>query len=113
VEGSVSATSASASGHIFPKDAALVAAAARLNAPAKEGGANLMGETRVSDVQPRAQSALASSPIYDLRELRVEQRNGSLVIHGCVSSFYHKQLAQEVVRSVCRDIELINSIRVQ
>ena len=72
-----------------------------------------MGETRATDAQPRAQTALASSPIYDLRELRVEQRNGSLLIIGCVSSYYHKQLAQEVVRSVCRDVELVNSIRVR
>jgi len=71
-----------------------------------------MGKTRATEAQPRAQTALASSPIYDLRELQVEQRNGSLVISGRVSSFYHKQLAQEVVRTVCQDIELINSIRV-
>jgi len=59
--------------------------------------------------------ALASSPICELRELCVEQHNGSLLISGVVSSFYHKQLAQEVVRAVCRDleIELVNSIRVR
>ena len=57
-----------------------------------------MGKTRATEAQPRAQTALASSPIYDLRELQVEQRNGSLVISGRVSSFYHKQLAQEVQR---------------
>ena len=52
-------------------------------------------------VQPRAQAALTTSPFYELRGLQVEQRDDALLISGCVSSFYHKQLAQEVVRSVC------------
>ena len=71
-----------------------------------------MGEVSGRDVRPRAQSALATSPIHELRDLRVEQQNGALVICGTVSSFYHKQLAQEVVRAVCREIELVNSVRV-
>lgn len=67
------------------------------------------------DVQPRAQSALADSPIYELRDLSVRQYNDSLLISGTVSSFYHKQLAQEVVRTVCKNfpIEVVNSIRVR
>jgi hypothetical protein len=72
-----------------------------------------MGEVSGNDVKPRAQTALATSPIHELRGLRVEQQNGALVIHGTVSSFYHKQLAQEVVRAVCREIALINSVDVQ
>jgi hypothetical protein len=67
----------------------------------------------VRDVQPRAQTALANSPFYELRDLQVDQRGPSLVISGAVSSFYHKQLAQEVVRSVCRDIEIVNAINVE
>jgi hypothetical protein len=65
------------------------------------------------DVQSRAQAALSNSPFYELRELRVDQRHDTLVISGCVSSFYHKQLAQEVIRSVCRDSKVINKIRVE
>ena len=72
-----------------------------------------MGETSARDVRPRAQTALANSPIYELRDLRVEQVNGGLLIRGVVSSFYHKQLAQEVVRTVCREIELVNSVQVR
>ncbi len=72
-----------------------------------------MGTASTTGIQPRAQSALASSPIYELRDLRVEDRNGSLLISGVVSSFYHKQLAQEVVRTVCREVEVINSIHVK
>jgi hypothetical protein len=64
------------------------------------------------EVQPRAQAALANSPFYELHELQVENREGALMISGAVSSFYHKQLAQEVVRSVCKEIEVINTINV-
>lgn len=64
------------------------------------------------NVQPRAQAALANSPFYELRELQVLECDGTLRIGGNVSSFYHKQLAQEVVRSVCREIELVNLIQV-
>ena len=72
-----------------------------------------MPTTLANDVQPRAQTALAGSPIYELRDLQVEQSDGILLISGSVSSFYHKQLAQEVVRSVCKGIEVHNSIRVE
>ena len=67
---------------------------------------------KVEDVQPRAQVALCASPIYALRELRVEQTGDALLISGLVSSFYHKQLAQEVVRAVAEGVEVINSIHV-
>ncbi len=67
----------------------------------------------ISDVQPRAQAALAQSPFHELRELKVEEQGPALEISGVVSSFYHKQLAQEVVRSVCRDVEIVNAIRVE
>ncbi len=67
----------------------------------------------ISDAQPRAQAALTDSPFYELRDLHVEEHDGALLLSGVVSSFYHKQLAQEVVRSVCRDIEVINAIRVE
>jgi osmotically-inducible protein OsmY len=85
------------------------------NPGSKEGSQWLMAEVSAKDVQPRAQTALATSPIYELRDLRVEHQNGALLICGAVSSFYHKQLAQEVVRAVCRDIEveLVNSVCVR
>lgn len=73
-----------------------------------------MSRVTVDEMQPRAQAALSSSPIHELRDLRVERNQGSLLIQGSVSSFYHKQLAQEVVRAVCHsvDVPLVNSIRV-
>jgi hypothetical protein len=73
-----------------------------------------MAERSAEDIQPRAQLALAGSPICELRELRVEPLDGGLVLSGAVSSFYHKQLAQEAVRALCNgeDIDLVNAIRV-
>lgn len=65
-----------------------------------------------NDVQPRAQSALADSPIHALRELKVEQVDDSLLICGSVSSFYHKQLAQEVVRAVAGQVAVVNTVQV-
>ena len=63
----------------------------------------------------RAQSALSNSPVFDLRELRVEERGDSLLISGNVSSYYHKQLAQEAVRSAigssCLDNRVLVSAR--
>jgi osmotically-inducible protein OsmY len=59
-----------------------------------------------------AQQALASSGIYALRELTVEPHDNGLLISGAVSSFYLKQLAQEVVRAVAGAVEVVNSVRV-
>ena len=56
--------------------------------------------TKVEDVQPRAQSALRVSPIYALREPRVEQTGDALLISGLVASSI-QAIAQEVVRD-CR-----------
>ncbi len=72
-----------------------------------------MAASMGDDVQPRAQAALANSPFFELREIQVQRRASALLICGEVSSFYHKQLAQEAVRSVCREIELINLIQVK
>ena len=64
-------------------------------------------------MQSNAQSALAASPIYALRELHVEQNNDSLFISGRVGSYYYKQLAQEAVRAVAEGYRVINSIDVE
>jgi hypothetical protein len=65
------------------------------------------------DVRARAQEALSGSPVYALRELHVERQGDTLVIQGLVSSFYHKQLAQEVIRTAAEGMEVVNSIRVR
>ncbi len=72
-----------------------------------------MSELAQQEFQPRAQAALSGSPIYTLRDLRVEQTDEGLLISGTVDSYYHKQLAQEVVRAVAPSAEVVNRIRVQ
>lgn len=72
-----------------------------------------MSVARPNQIQPQVQAALAASAQLELRQVVVEQRGKALVLRGTVSSFYHKQLAQEVVKSVCKETKLINAIRVR
>jgi len=72
-----------------------------------------MSAVLTNNEQSRAQMALTNSPFYELHNLQVDQRENTLLISGRVSSFYEKQLAQEVVRTVCNGIEVINSILVE
>jgi len=71
-----------------------------------------MAEHSAKDVQPRAQNALTASPVYALRELRVDSTEDTLLIRGAVTSFYHKQLAQEAVRAVAEGIAVVNTVSV-
>lgn len=66
----------------------------------------------VADSALQARQALSRSRIYDLRRLMVDQDGEAVVLRGRVSSFYHKQLAQEVVRNAVDGTEVINAIRV-
>lgn len=69
--------------------------------------------TRSNSNLNQAKRALQQSVLPPLRELVVEQAGQALVISGQVGSFYHKQMAQEIVRSVCRDIDLQNTVDVE
>ena len=51
-----------------------------------------------------AKAALQESPVFALRNLSVEQVGDNLILSGTVSTFYHKQLAQEVIRSVAHGL---------
>jgi hypothetical protein len=73
----------------------------------------LMAANASDELQPRARAALGNSPFYELRELQVERHGDALSLSGRVSSVYHKQLAQEVVRSVCAGVKRLNSICVE
>lgn len=64
------------------------------------------------DLQTRAQTALSASPIFALRELCVDRDDDALFLTGQVDSFYHKQLAQEVVRSVAGKCRVVNAVEV-
>jgi osmotically-inducible protein OsmY len=62
------------------------------------------------DIECRAKAALSTSPIYVLRELQVKRIDDALILSGRVDTYYHKQLAQEVVRAVSGGLNLVNSI---
>jgi osmotically-inducible protein OsmY len=71
-----------------------------------------MTEVLDADLASRAKTELLRSPEFALRGLNVEQSGGRLVIRGRVSRFYHKQLAQEVVRAVSGGLCVVNSVEV-
>ena len=71
-----------------------------------------MAALLTTDVEQRAQVALSESPIYDLRHLHVDREGNTLLLSGRVATFYHKQLAQEVVRAVAGGLHVVNSIDV-
>jgi len=60
----------------------------------------------------RARMALSASPVSALREVDVDMAGDRLIISGRVNCFYHKQLAQEVVRSAVEGVRVINVIAV-
>jgi osmotically-inducible protein OsmY len=72
-----------------------------------------MANTITDDALDRARSALSASPIYLLRQLDINHVDGALYLSGRVDSFYHKQLAQEVVRAVSGNLRVVNSVRVE
>jgi hypothetical protein len=70
-------------------------------------------ELRVEmDPIARATTALRCSKIRDLRELTVERFGDGVLLRGCAKSFYHKQLAQEVVRLALEGAEVSNHVEV-
>lgn len=77
-----------------------------------ESNAQLRGPLYPGSLYAVAQHALASSGVFALRELTVEPHDEGLLITGAVSSFYLKQLAQEVVLAAAGAVDLVNSVRV-
>ena len=71
-----------------------------------------VAESEIEGAAVRAQEALTSSPIHALQSIRVERCDDALVLSGKVSSFYHKQLAQEAVLALADEVRLVNSVDV-
>ncbi|WP_145054984.1 BON domain-containing protein [Lignipirellula cremea] len=71
-----------------------------------------MSQAAALDVASRAQSALEQSPIYLLRQIRVSEVADCLHLAGRVDSFYHKQMAQELVLAVSDGVTVVNTIAV-
>lgn len=59
-----------------------------------------------------ATAILAESSVRELRLLRVDRSANDLRLTGRVRSFYHKQLAQEAVRSVAGGLQVVNRVDV-
>ena len=71
-----------------------------------------MTQSLLTDVASLARAVLGNSRIFDLRALDVDQESDCVVLRGSVDSFYHKQLAQEMIKNSLEGIEVINEIRV-
>lgn len=71
-----------------------------------------MATTQTQDVASTANALLANSSVYELRQLRVDESAGELQLRGKVRSFYHKQLAQEVLRPIAEGLQVVNHVDV-
>ena len=71
-----------------------------------------MADTLLTDIVEQARIALARSRIYVLRQIHVLPDGEAIVLQGHVDSYYHKQLAQELVRMAVDGTEVINDISV-
>ena len=65
-----------------------------------------------TDSVARAVESLRRSKIRELRKITVERVGNGLALKGCATSFYHKQLAQELVRKELNGEEVLNQVRV-
>lgn len=66
-----------------------------------------------ADLLQRAQAALWKSPLFSLRNVRVEKcDNSALQIRGRVATYFQKQQAQEIVRAAVNDVAIVNNIEV-
>lgn len=72
----------------------------------------IMTETNQQHVTQAAIAILSKSSIRELRHLQVDGVANELQLSGEVSSFYHKQLAQEAVRRVAGDMQVVNLVHV-
>lgn len=57
-------------------------------------------------------SALAGNPYFAGRKLSIELRENDVVLSGVLGSYFHKQMAQESVRSVRGVCRVHNQIEV-
>ncbi len=64
------------------------------------------------DNSTMVRTQLLECPISELRELQVVEHGECLLISGRVRSFYHKQLAQEMVRQSAPGWLVLNRVDV-
>ena len=71
-----------------------------------------IAEDLTVDPVVEARAALSRSTIYVLRKLQVERDGEGIALRGSVESFYHKQLAQELVRAAVDGVKVSNLLAV-
>ena len=69
--------------------------------------------TTFRDLPTRAQSLLAESSQHELRHLEITETDEIVVIEGRVTTFYLKQMAQEVVKPAADGRRLLNRVAVE
>ena len=75
-------------------------------------GSLLTTQVTIGDILTRARAVLSHSKVLRLRGLAVSSSEGQIILRGKVPLFYHKQLAQELIRSEIPDVMLVNEIQV-
>ena len=65
-----------------------------------------------NDLAELARSCLQANPYADIKSLECECREGVLMLRGQVSTYYHKQLAQEAVRDIPGIASVMNGVKV-
>ncbi len=65
-----------------------------------------------SDLQVRVKSALKDSPYYLGSEVLSSSDDGVVVLKGRVETFYHKQVAQELLRKLDGVERIVNLLEV-
>jgi hypothetical protein len=69
-------------------------------------------QTELQNALDRAKSVLHRSKIRELGKLAVERVDEGIALHGYATSYYHKQLAQELVRKELDGEAVLNHIQV-
>lgn len=73
---------------------------------------SVMIQVKSQPLSQQASTMLANSSVRELREIRVDEDDETLELSGQVRSYYHKQLAQETIRSAAMGRRLINRLKV-
>ena len=75
-------------------------------------GAHRAQKSRKKPLKDRVTTALNSNPQLSRHRLHSETSQGRVVLRGHVGSYYQKQMAQEIVRSVDGVEEIENHLEV-
>lgn len=70
------------------------------------------GRVSPEPVENAAKSRLARTGYPKLKAIECSFRDGTMVLRGQVPTYFHKQVAQEALRSVAQVKQVINNIEV-